>query len=157
MKVFIFISIVVVAILLKVSYVKQRDVRGFVNEHNDKLTLFAQQIYEEQQGSFELYDHNWEIPANVRKSIVYLNLSVKYIAVKKGYNDDPDYVWILLNHKPRDPEYYVCGIYYSPSGLLLDENRKEKLGDSYEYTGTYTRYRTEKIVANWYYYEEAQK
>ena len=38
----------------------------------------------------------------------------------KDNDHSEDYVRIFLKNKPDSEDYYECGIYYSPSGELLD-------------------------------------
>ena len=135
-------------------YVKLSEVEQYVEDNNAYLTKFAEQLLEKQEKTVAIYKYRMELPKNINSHRLYFDLRVREIYVGKNHLDDEDIVCILLKNKNGN---YSCGIYYSPSGKLL-EYGTPKEGDKYEYDGMEEgirhRYRSEKICDNWYYYED---
>ena len=139
-----------------IEHVKLPDIKNYVQENNEYLTDISQKLLQAQGNNEQIkeYDAPSDIPENIDVYKLYKDLSIHYIFVKKNFYDNEDNVEILLKNKNGN---YSCGIYYSPSGKLL-EHGVPKEGDSYEFDGTSTgyrhKYRSEKICDNWYYYED---
>lgn len=139
-----------------IEHVKLPDVKNYVQDNKEYLTDIAQQLLQEQEDNEQIveYDAKSDVPENIAVDKLYKDLSIKYIFVKKNFFDNEDNVEILLKEKNSN---YNCGIYYSPSGKVLDHG-VPKEGDKYEFDGTLTgirrKYRSEKICDNWYYYED---
>lgn len=155
------VLIIVLTILLYIyrqkQYVGLDTIKEYVQQNNEYLTEVSQQLLDTHgdEDVIATYRHKREIPKDVNINKLYKDLRVYivYVMEKKCF-DDEDCVQILLKNKNGN---FWCGIYYSPSGKLL-EHGAPKEGDIYEFDGSYTGdkyiYRSEKICDNWYYYEE---
>ena len=138
---------------------KQIDVKEYVINNNEKLTAFSKKVFDEQKESFIVYNTIDDLPSEINARDIYSNLRINYIAVSKNDTEE-DNVYYMLDDKPKNQDYYTCGIYYSVNGVILDANGNAQSGEKYEYDGgpTYERYRyrSEKICDKWYYFEEAR-
>jgi hypothetical protein len=139
-----------------IKHVALSEIQRYVQENNEYLTDIAQKLLQSQGDNEQIveYDAKSDVPKDVNVDKLYKDLAIHYIFVKKNFFDNEDNVEILLKDKNGN---YSCGIYYSPSGKLLDHG-VPKEGDKYEYDGTLTgyrrKYRSEKICDNWYYFED---
>ena len=138
------------------KYVDTSEIKKYVIDNSDYLTSFAQQLleYQKDDDPTTAYDRKEDLPENLDKDRLYNDLWIHYIFAEKGFMEYVDNVEIVLRNKNGN---YTCGIYYSPSGKLL-EHGCPKEGDTYEYDGTKEghkhKYRSEKICDYWYYFED---
>ena len=141
------------------NYVKQGEIKEYVNDNSPLLTEFAVQIMNNQQEVIEVYRKKSEYPITTHSLEIYKCLRIDRMAVYKDCYDDADRVKIYLKNKPQSEDYYACGIYYSPNDTIIDYFGDIQDGDSFEYdgtpNGTKIKYKSEKICDYWYYFEEA--
>lgn len=139
-----------------IEHVKLPDVKNYVQDNKEYLTDIAQKLLQAQDENTSVMKYNAksDVPENINLDKLYKDLRIRYIFILKNHLDDEDCVEILLKEKNGN---YSCGIYYSPSGKLL-EHGMPKEGDNYEFDGSSIgyrhKYRSEKICDNWYYYED---
>ena len=137
------------------------DIREYVANNSEKLTAFAEELYQKQEEDIEIYYWVWEVPIEAKKEINPFNkLAIISISVAKSSGDvRQDLVRFMLKGQPEKQGYWTRGIYYSPNDVLLDIHRVAQEGDYYEIDSSESheksRYRSEKICDHWYYYEEA--
>ncbi|WP_022779018.1 hypothetical protein [Butyrivibrio sp. AE3009] len=137
------------------------DIREYVANNSEKLTAFAEELYQKQEEDIEIYYWVWEVPIEAKKEINPFNkLAIISISVAKSSGDGrQDLVRFMLKGQPEKQGYWTRGIYYSPNDVLLDIHRVAQEGDYYEIDSSESheksRYRSEKICDHWYYYEEA--
>ena len=137
------------------------DIREYVANNSEKLTAFAEELYQKQEEDIEIYYWVWEVPIEAKKEINPFNkLAIISISVAKSSGDvRQDLVRFMLKGQPEKQGYWTRGIYYSPNDVLLDIHGVAQEGDYYEIDSSESheksRYRSEKICDHWYYYEEA--
>lgn len=153
--VFVIVTFMLVRLSIMSLFSDQTNIKEYVIKDRENLTQFAQFIYYDCQESFGLYENVDDISEESGIKNIRSDLKIKLIVVWK--NEYGDYVQIILKDKPKDKNYDECGIYYSVSGVILDDEGHAQSGDVYTYSGNRMRYKTEKIIDNWYYYEEAHR
>ena len=136
------------------------ELKEYIITNNEKLTSFSQELYSIQDNNIIIYDSYEELPASSTAIWdPFVDMRILYIAVEKDTHDMGDRVFFILKDRPDDKRYYNSGFYYSPTGTISDLYGNAKEGDYFEHdggqTGERSRYRTEKICDNWYYFEEA--
>ena len=138
------------------KHVDTPDIKKYVMDNSEYLTSFAKGLLEIQSSDDPTTSYDWkeDLPENADNDRLYKDLWIHYVFAEKSHLDYVDNVEIVLRNKNGN---YTCGIYYSPSGKLL-EHGHPKEGDTYEYDGTKEgnkhKYRSEKICDYWYYYED---
>lgn len=160
-----FLVLAVIAGTIKVrnimKFVKSpAEIKEYVIDNTEMITTFSQTLYENQEEQIEMYRKSEELPDSVKGMInPFDDLRVIYISIQKGTHENGDRVFFLLEDKPDDKSYYNCGFYYSPNDTITDLYGNVEEGDYFEHdggpTGERSRYRSEKICDNWYYFEEA--
>ncbi len=136
------------------------EIKAYITDNNDALTAFAKDLYDTQSQELIIYDSPKELPKSSKKICnPFADSRILYISVEKGVHPEGDRVFFILKDRPDDKRYYNSGFYYSPTGTISDLYGNAKEGDYFEHdggqTGERSRYRTEKIYDNWYYFEEA--
>lgn len=155
------VSLVVVMLLVpyiykQVHYVKLSEIKQYVKDNNEYLTDISTKILDDSQVSdyIKSYDYKEELSfSSASLDKLYKDLNIREIYIIKGRGNTEDCFGILLKNKNGN---FSCGIYYSPSGKLLEYGKPQE-GDKYEYNDEYHNrhiYRSEKICNYWYYYED---
>ena len=140
------------------EYIKMSEIKTYVEENCDELTEIAERLIDEQEDEIAI-DREQEDFIQLLDSHISEELDISRITIEKqsGDNDRND-VYFVLNNKPSDDLYRVCGIYYSQSDLLMDSYGNYRSEDEYVFDGRPEDircvYRSEKICDGWYYYEE---
>ena len=141
------------------NYVKQGEIKDYVNNNSSLLMEYAEQLLNDQQDIIKVYRNKSDFPSADNSKEIYNHLRIDSIAVYKECYDEADRVIIYLKNKPQSEDYYACGIYYSPNDTIIDYFGDIQDGDSFEYdgtpNGTKIKYKSEKICDYWYYFEEA--
>ncbi len=141
------------------EYVKTSEIKTYVEENRDELTLIAQRLIDDQQESHKLYDELSEIK-EILESDIYDYFDIDTLEVLKSFGENKrDSFSIYLKSPPEDEEYDRCGIYYSPSNTIIDPYGNYQSGDTYTYDGRPDHdrcmYKSERICDCWFYFETA--
>ncbi|WP_092242193.1 hypothetical protein [Butyrivibrio sp. INlla21] len=131
-------------------YIKLADLKQYTIDNREYLTEVSEQLLEWQEDKVEIYRNRTELPTSSNIDKLYSDIKIHHIFVEHNSLDSEDNVYITLKERKGN---FFCGIYYSPSGKLLEYGTPQE-GDRCENTGNRHIYRSEKICDNWYYYED---